>query len=112
MLQKIKEVALKVWDVIDDSNTFIRWALLGGAVYIMLHFGGFMEAEIRITYLLVYYSLVATLIASFMTYVYGKVNYHKAQNDPTLVRAQSEIFYSVYLLCGLIILGTYIAQFN
>jgi hypothetical protein len=112
MLQNIKEFALKVWSYIDDSNTFVRWALVGLAGYLMLHFGGFMEAEIRITYLLVYYSLVATLIASFMTYVYGKVNYHKAKDDATLIKAQSEIFYAVYLLCGLIILGTYIAQFN
>jgi hypothetical protein len=55
-------------------------------IYFFIYFCLFIN---YLTYLLIYYSLVATLIASFMTYVYGKVNYHKAKDDASLIRAQS-----------------------
>jgi hypothetical protein len=112
MFQSIKEGLMKLWDYIDDSNTLVRWTLIFGSMFAVLHFGGFMTQEIRVTFLLFYYTTVATIIASFTNYVYGKVNYHKAKDNPDMIKAQAEIFYAVYLMCGLIILGTYIAQFN
>lgn len=112
MLQTIKDKINSIYEAIMDSNTMVRWFLICGALFLILQYGGFSKEEIRVTYLLFWYSTIATVIASFTNFVYGKVNYHKAKTDSTFIQAQSNIFYAVYLLTGLVILGTYIAQFN
>lgn len=105
MFENIKEWAI-------DSPTSLRWLLMGGAFFVLMLFAGFEIEEFRVTVLLAWYSLVSTMIASATAYLFGKVNYHKAKTNPTFILAQVGIFIGVYLFSGLVILGTYIAQFN
>lgn len=108
----VKEFTLKIWDKIDDSNTFMRWIMIIGVAFLLMMTAGFELEEFRVSVLIIWYALLSTAIASFMNFVYGKVNYHKAKDDPTHIIAQAIIFVGVYLFSGLIVLGTYIAQYN
>lgn len=112
MFETIKNIFKKIWNWIDDSPTILRWILLICIFYGILKIFNIQMEEIRVSLLLVWYSIIATTIASFMSYVYGKVHYHKTENNPTLIYAQIVIFVGVYLFSGLVILGTYIAQYN
>jgi hypothetical protein len=78
------------------------------------YFAGVRKEEIQVAFLLLWYAIIATVIASIMAYSYGKISYHKASYDggAELIRAQISIFGYVYTFCGLVILGTYLAQFN
>jgi hypothetical protein len=113
MIETVKNIFKKIWNWIDDSPTVLRWILLVCLFYGILELFNIQTQEIRVSLLLVWYSIVSTTIASFMSYVYGKVHYHKTKEDnPTLIFAQIAIFVGVYLFSGLVILGTYIAQYN
>lgn len=108
----IKETYQKIKDWVIDSPTSLRWIIMIGTFFIIMLFAGFRIEEFRVTVLLTWYSLVSTMIASGTSYIYGKVNYHKAKTNPVFILAQVGIFIGVYLFSGLVILGTYIAQFN
>lgn len=112
MIDKIKEIYVSVKEWILDSPTMLRWIILLGAFFALMLFAGFKIEEFKVTLLLLWYAVVTTIIASSMTYLYGKVNYHKAKTNPTFIIAQVAIFIGTYLFSGLVILGTYIAQFN
>lgn len=111
-MEKIKSYLKTAWSWVDDSPSFVRWTLLAGVFLILAKVAGFDLEEFRVTILIVWYSILSTIIASFMTYAYGKVNYHRAKTDPVFIQAQVEIFKAVYQFSGLVILGTYIAQYN
>lgn len=111
-IETIKNIILSFKEWLLDSPTFIRWALILASIVVIFKFAGIEWEEFKVAILLFWYSTVSTVIAAFMSYVYGKVNYHKAKTDPVFIQAQVEIFKGVYLFSGLVILATYIAQFN
>ena len=112
ILSTTKAFILNVWDKINDSNTIVRWLMIIGVAFALMLFAGFELEEFRVSILIFWYALLSTVIASFMNFVYGKVNYHKAKTDHTYIIAQTIIFVGVYIFSGLVILGTYIAQYN
>lgn len=105
------ETIKKLWENITNSNTYVRWIILVGVLFTLMLFAGFRIEEFKVTFLIIWYGIVATALSSVINYIYGKVNYHKPETDVAVI-GQVIIFASTMLFAGLIILGTYIAQFN
>lgn len=100
-----------IWDNIMDSNTFVRWLLVLGGIFGLMLLAGFDIEEFKVTILLVWYGLISTALANFLTFVYGKINYHKP-NDQMSTLGQIIIFAATMIFSGLVIFGTYIAQYE
>lgn len=101
----------KIWDNIIDSNTAVRWLLVLSGIFGLMLLAGFDIEEFRVTILLIWYGLISTALANFLNYVYGKINYHKP-NDQMSTLGQIIIFAATMLFSGLVIFGTYIAQYE
>lgn len=101
----------KLWNTIEDSNTYVRWILITGLLYMLMRFVGFQPQEFRVTWLVIWYALLTTGLSNFILFIYTKINYHKLDDESTK-QAQARIFEAVAQLVGLIVLGTYIAQYH
>lgn len=97
--------------VTDSSNSYMRWLILISILFVLMLFAGFRIEEFKVTLLIIWYGIISTALASVINYVYGKINYHKPDNDIAVI-GQVVIFASTMLFTGLVLLGTYIAQFN
>lgn len=101
----------KAWESIQNSNTLVRWALVVGVFFALMLVSGFQIQEFRVSLLLLWYGVLSCALSSFFTYTYGKVNYHKASTDSEII-GQAIIFVGTLIFSGLVILGTYIAQYH
>lgn len=101
----------RTWNKVKDSNTAVRWLVILAGIFTLMIFAGFEIEEFRVTLLVIWYGFVTTAFSSLLTYVYGKVNYHKPDDQVSAI-GQVAIFCATMLFSGLIILGTYIAQYN
>ncbi len=100
---------IKYW--VKNSPTALRWAIIICLFYGLLRIFGFQAQEFKVSILLVWYGILSCGLASLLSYVYGKVNYHDPEND-SMVYGQVGIFIGTLLFSGLVILGTYIAQYH
>lgn len=112
MFKNIMELLKKIWEnITDSSNSYMRWLILVSILFVLMLFAGFRIEEFKVTFLIIWYGIVATALSSVINYIYGKINYHKPDNDIAVI-GQVVIFASTMLFTGLVLLGTYIAQFN
>lgn len=118
LIGKIKMRIVDLWNFkktilnsILNSNTFFRWMLLLGMMIGFLKLFGFDYEEFRVTFLLAWYAFISVMIASFMNYIYSKVNYHNP-TEPIEKIGSLVIFASTMLFCAIVIFGTYIVQYD
>lgn len=106
-----QKVSLKIWQSIEDSNTYVRWILITGILYGIMRMVGFQPQEFKVTWLVIWYAILTVGLSNFVLFIYTKVNYHKLDDESTK-QSQARIFEAVATLVGLIVLGTYIAQYH
>lgn len=111
ILKNTKEKLKSIWENIMDSNTLVRWLIVLSGIFGLMVIAGFDIEEFKVTLLLIWYGLISTALANLLTYVYGKINYHKP-NDQMSILGQIIIFAATMLFSGLVIFGTYIAQYE
>lgn len=110
-MKKLIEKLKDIWESVKDSSTIVRWFIILSVIFGLMLVAGFEVEEFRVTILLIWYGFISTALSSLLTYVYGKVNYHSPKDNISAM-GQVAIFCATMLFSGLIILGTYIAQYN